>query len=406
MKKSFYYLGMVAVALLIIFAAYYTFRFVIPARLVQGEYKVYKADYGAVTKTIDAQGIVVPENEVLIRSVSNGVIKKIINSPGSEVRPGEIILIMDTIPVRRNIENSENQLAVMRNNLTKNRLNARSTKVDLDYNVETKKLRIASAKSELSDQEQLLEVGGISPAKIEKTKQELVLAEKELESILEKNSIKIKQLEAEEEGLLLQINIKEKELENEKSTLKAMIVRAPSSGLVLNIYGTEGDKFNAGDVLVLVSNLNSYKITGSIDEKYADQIKTGGGVFTILDRKSLPGKIGKVKPVIENSKINFDVFLEDNSHPKLIPNMKVDLKVVRASRDSVLRVKLGEAFQGSGLVNVFVIEDNKAIRKEIEIGLYGSEYFEVKSGLMPGDEVITSDVQSFRHMNEVEIEND
>ncbi|MCF8378841.1 MAG: efflux RND transporter periplasmic adaptor subunit [Bacteroidales bacterium] len=405
MKKTIYYIGIVAVILLMIFAAYYTFRYVIPTRLVEGEYKVYTVDYGAVTKTIEAQGIVVPENEVLIRSVSNGVIKKIINSPGSEVRHGEIILIMDTVPIKRDIESAEDQLDVMRNNLRKNKLNARSTEVDLDYNVETKKLRIASAKSELSDQEQLLEVGGISPAKIEKTKQELVLAEKELESILEKNSIRIKQLEAEEEGLLLQITIKEKELENKREILKDMIVRAPSSGLVLNIYGNEGDKFNAGDVLVQVSNLNSYKITGSIDEKFADVIKTGGSVYTKLDKRSLPGKIGRVKPVIENNKVNFDVFLEESSHPKLIPNMKVELEVVRAFRDSVLRVKIGDAFEGARLTNAFVIEDGKAIRKEIQIGLIGSRYFEVLRGLEAGEKVIVSDVQSFRHMKVVEIEN-
>ena len=136
--------------------------------------------------------------------------------------------MMDTEPVEKDIENEEDQLAVMRNNLTETRLNARSTTVDLDYNVETKKLKIASIKSELSDQEQLLEVGGISPAKIAKTKQELVLAEKDLESTLEKNSIKLKQLDAEEEGLLLQIGIREKELERKRS-IKEMIVRAPSS---------------------------------------------------------------------------------------------------------------------------------------------------------------------------------
>ena len=405
MKKIIYYSGVILVILLMVFAAYYTFRFVIPTRLVQGEFDVYSADYGGVMRTIDAQGIVEPENEVLIRSVSNGVIHRIINSPGSEVRPGEIILIMDTIPMRKDIESAEDQLKVMRNNLRKNKLNARSTKVDLDYNVETKKLKIASAKSELSDQEQLLDVGGISPAKIEKTRQELVLAEKELESILEKNSIKLKQLEAEEEGLLLQIEIKEKELENKRDILEDMIVRAPSSGLVLNIFGNEGDKSNAGDVLVQVSNLNSYKISGNVDEKFADIIKTGGAVFTNLDRESLPGKIGRVKPVIENNKVNFDVFLEDNSHPKLIPNMKLELQVVSASRDSVLRVRSGDAFEGSGLENVFVINGNRATRKEVEVGLTGAGYIEIIQGLDSGEVVITSDVSSFRHMKEVEIEN-
>jgi len=405
MKRSIYIAGSIAIGLLVIFALYYTFRFVIPTRLAEGGFEKCRIEYGDVINTINAQGIVEPENEVLLRSASGGVIKRILNVPGSHVKPGEIILIVDTEPIEKDIENAEDQVEVMRNNLRKNRLNARSSRVDLDYNVEMKKLKIASIKSELSDQEQLLEVGGISPAKIEKTKQELVLAEKDLETNLEKNSIKLKQLEAEEEGLLLQIEIKEKELERKREILSKMIIRAPSSGIVLNIYGKEGEKFNPGDLMVQMSNMNSFKISGAADEEFADVIKTGGRVYAFLENHRVPGQIGRVKPVIENNKVSFDVFLEENNNPSLIPNMKVSLEVVTASRDSVLRVRRGQAIENPGVQNLFFLETEKAIRREAEIGLIGSDFIEIISGAEGGEEIIISDVSSFRHMKEVEIEN-
>ena len=405
MKKSIYISGIIVIALFIIFAAYYTFRFVIPTRLAEGDFEKYRVEYGDVINTINAQGIVEPENEVLLRSSSGGVIKRILNVPGSHVKPGEIILILDTEPIGKDIENAEDQIEVMRNNLRKNRLNARSSRVDLDYNEEMKKLKIASIKSELSDQEQLLEVGGISPAKIEKTKQELVLAEKDLETNLEKNSIKLQQLEAEEEGLLLQIDIKEKELERKREILSEMVVRAPSSGIILNIYGKEGEKFNPGDVMVQMSNMNSFKISGSADEEYADLIKTGGRVYAKLENHMAPGQIGRVKPVIENNKVSFDVFLEVSNNPSLIPNMKVNLEVITAHRDSVLRVRRGQAFENPGKQNVFFLESDKAVRKEAEIGLIGLDFIEIIGGARAGEEIIISDISSFRHMKEVEIEN-
>ncbi len=405
MKKSIYISGIIVIALFIIFAAYYTFRFVIPTRLAEGDFEKYRVEYGDVINTINAQGIVEPENEVLLRSSSGGVIKRILNVPGSHVKPGEIILILDTEPIGKDIENAEDQIEVMRNNLRKNRLNARSSRVDLDYNEEMKKLKIASIKSELSDQEQLLEVGGISPAKIEKTKQELVLAEKDLETNLEKNSIKLQQLEAEEEGLLLQIDIKEKELERQREILSEMVVRAPSSGIILNIYGKEGEKFNPGDVMVQMSNMNSFKISGSADEEYADLIKTGGRVYAKLENHMAPGQIGRVKPVIENNKVSFDVFLEVSNNPSLIPNMKVNLEVITAHRDSVLRVRRGQAFENPGKQNVFFLESDKAVRKEAEIGLIGLDFIEIIGGARAGEEIIISDISSFRHMKEVEIEN-
>lgn len=404
-KKRFFSIAVTFSVALIIFSAYYTYRHFTPRRIVPGGFTTGIVDTGTVMRTADAQGIVVPENEVFLRAYSGGVIKKIINSPGSHIKSGDIILLMETEQIEKDIENSEDQLAVMKNNLWKNRLNDKSTRVDLDYNTEMKKLRITSLKSDLTDQEQLLEVGGISPAKIEKTRQELVIAEKELETTQQKNSIRLKQLDAEEEGLLLQIAMKEKEIEEKKETLRKMTVRASSNGIVLNIYGKEGEKVNSGELLVQISNMTSFKINASIDEDFADIVKTGGEVLAQLNKEYLGGKIGRVLPVIENNKVNFEVFLEENSHPDLIPNMKIELKVINARKDSVLRVHSGPAFSDSEKQFAYFVKGDKAIRKEIKTGLKGTDYMEIISGASNGDVIITSDISSLRHNKEVDIEN-
>jgi hypothetical protein len=49
--------------------------------------------------------------------------------------------------------------------------------------------------------------------------------------------------------------------------------------------------------------------------------------------------------------------------------------------------------------------DDNAVRKEATFGLEGSEYIEITTGLKEGEEVISSDISSFRHMKEVEIVN-
>jgi HlyD family secretion protein len=85
--------------------------------------------------------------------------------------------------------------------------------------------------------------------------------------------------------------------------------------------------------------------------------------------------------------------------------MKIDLKVVTSSKDSVLRVPKGPAFDNSDKQNVFVINGNSAIRREVSTGLKGAEFIEIKSGLNQGERVVTSDISSFRHMKQVEIEN-
>jgi HlyD family secretion protein len=116
--------------------------------------QITTVEIGKVVRSFLGEGIVEPQSEVLILSPSSSIIKEILEEVGSHVNEGEPIIILDPSPVQSQIENIQDQLEMKQNSLRKNRLNARSTKVDLDYNVQVKKLRIASLKSELADQEQ------------------------------------------------------------------------------------------------------------------------------------------------------------------------------------------------------------------------------------------------------------
>ena len=159
--------------------------------LSREEIKVEEVQIGQVIRSFPGEGVVEPQSEVIILSPASSIIKEILQEVGSHVDEGEAIIILDPTPIQIEIENIKDQLEVKQNALRKNQLNARSVRVDLEYNLQVKKLKIASLKSELADQEQLLEVGGISPARYEQTKQELELAESDLRMLKEKNAIKL-----------------------------------------------------------------------------------------------------------------------------------------------------------------------------------------------------------------------
>jgi len=269
------YITILLVIILIGVAAIFTFYFLAEKtseNKSQERIQTEKVERGEVILSTQASGIVESENEVLILSPAASIVKSILKEPGNPVTAGEIILQLQTQPVEDEIEKLRDQLEIKRNNLEKTRLNSQSTKLDLDYSEEVKRLKIVSLKAQLSDQEQLLEVGGISPARIEETKQEITLAEKDFSTMAGKNSIRLKQLEADEAGLLLQINVDEKLIAEKMKLLGKMNVRAPSSGVILNIIANVGEKVSADKLLVQLSDRSSFKISGSIDEKLANQV--------------------------------------------------------------------------------------------------------------------------------------
>lgn len=363
---------------------------ILPEKLKENKATTEVVERGKVASITKATGVVESENEVLVLSPATSIIEKILKEPGDYVERGEIILQLNTETVEESIERMRNQLEVRKNNLEKTRLNAQSAKLDQDYNEEVKRLRFESLKSQLADQEQLLEVGGISPSRLDQTRQEITLAEKDMKMLLEKNEIRLKQLVADEEGLMLQIKIDEKALNDNIDLLSKLNVRAPSSGIILNITGNVGQRINADATLVRMSDLSSFKLIGSIDEQLASQLKTGASVTVILEDERLQGQIGSITPMVENNKVQFNVHLKENNHPKLIANQTVEILINNNEKDNVIRIKKQPAFEKGKIQKVTVLQENKTIQKEITLGILGNEYCEVLSGLEEGDIILTT----------------
>ncbi len=387
-KKNISLVLVVVIAVVAIGVTLYFSGIIVPGVLKSGETVTVTVDRGDVVSTTQATGIIESENEVILLSPAASIIQSILIEPGSHVQTGDIILQLQTESVLADIEKLKDQLEVKRNNLEKNRLNAQSTKLDLDYNEEVKRLKVISLKAQLSDQEQLLEVGGISPARVEETKQGITLAEKDLAMLISKNSIRLKQLKAEDKGLLLQIQMDEKLLKEKQELFAKMSVRAPSSGIILNISGSVGEKVGADKTLVRMSDLSSFKLTGSVDEQLASHIKTGALVNVTIDDEKLEGLVGNITPIVENNKVQFNVHLAESSHPKLIANQNVQIQIFNNQKENALRIKKLPDFETGKTHRVFVLEEDKTVKKEIILGIIGDEYCEILSGLDEGDKVI------------------
>lgn len=349
-------------------------------------------DRGLVYASVDASGVVEPENEVLMLSPVSSIIKEIRKEPGTRVQKGEVLIELDDETTRAEIELITDQLEVKCNSLERSKLDAQMTRIDLDYNIEVKKLRITSIKTQLADEEQLLSVGGISSAKIDETKQNLVLAEKDLAIAQKKNSIRLNQLKTEESGLNLQIEIQKKQLADKIALLDQLKIKAPSDGIVMSVAGKKGEKVGTDKMLVTLSDLTTFKIRGLIEEKNSEFVKTGNPVLIVADNTELKGIVGNVTPSVAENKIQFNVHLEENSNQRLIPNQTVRLKVLKTMRENVLRVKSANKFKENSEQQVYVIESGEKVSRTVNFGIKGIGYLEVISGLNEGEQVVLSDV--------------
>jgi len=365
--------------------------------------KIDTVSLGNVYNVINASGEVEAENEVLLLCPYTSIVRQIIKPPGSEIKKGEVIVALDETGIEKRIENLRDELEMLNNNLLKLTLSAKTVKMDMDHNIDVKKLQIISLESELNDQEALIDVGGTSQANIDKTKQELLLARKDLTHTSQKHKIKLQQLEAEERGIALQIEMKEKQLKEAIDKRKKLLIVSPDKGVVLEVKARKGEIVKENELLVRISEHTRLKIKAQISDKQQNIIKNGGKVFVLVEDQKLEGTIGNIRPVIEDDKIKFEVFLKNPKTDMLRVNKKVDLLVVTEERSNVLRIKKEFSFENPRKDFCYKVENSNAIFKEIETGLFGDEYVEIKKGLDTGDIIIISDVPAIKKRNIIEI---
>jgi HlyD family secretion protein len=110
-----------------------------------------------------------------------------------------------------------------------------------------------------------------------------------------------------------------------------------------------------------------------------------------------------VNPAAENGQMTMLIALDNPKDARLRANMKLDVFLVTEQKPDVMRVKMGPFTSGAGVQPVFVIDGGKARRVDAELGISNQSFIEVISGLKPGDRIIISNMEDYRHVETIRI---
>ena len=76
---------------------------------------------------------------------------------------------------------------------------------------------------------------------------------------------------------------------------------------------------------------------------------------------------------------------------------------MNAIKDDVLRISNASFYVGKGEYELFVVNGDQLIKRKVQLGDSNFEYVEVVGGLEPGDEVVVSDMTSFKEKNKLKL---
>ena len=136
-------------------------------------------------------------------------------------------------------------------------------------------------------------------------------------------------------------------------------------------------------------------ITDEILMAYADE--------QLNAETAIEGKITNIRPTVENNILTFDVQIDQQDHPQLRPNMRVEVFIVVASKQNVVRVANGPVFKGQANQQLFVIQNDEAVRRNVQVGLSNFDFVEIEQNIRPGEKIIISDMTNYEHLSTIKI---
>jgi HlyD family secretion protein len=148
-------------------------------------------------------------------------------------------------------------------------------------------------------------------------------------------------------------------------------------------------------VLEVVS-LNRLYVSAPLDEIDIGRVREGLPARVTLDPyrgRVWQGVVTRVSPVVNDIKEQnrtLDVEVEmtpDPSAPEPKPGTSADVEIILDQRDGVLRVPTNAIIESK---SVLVIENGKAVSRDVKTGLKNWDWTEGTSGIAEGAAVITS----------------
>ena len=363
-----------------------------------------EVERGDVRETISASGVVVPEVEYVVTSPISTTIVKILKHPGDLLAAGDSLLVLDISARRLALARIEEEIRLKENQREQIAVDFDIQMNDLDSQRESRRLRLEAAEAGYRQQKRLYDMGGVSREQINEVELSVAIARIDFEQI-ERAIENAKKLTANRlEGFELEMRILENEREEAVSTILQARTIIDHGGVLTWIVQDEGASIAQGEIIARIADLNSYRVEATISEIHATRLSTGlPAIVGLTDGTRLEGRIRSIQPTIESGIVSFTVALDENADMRLRSNLRASVNLVTAEKRGVLRITRGPFAQGYGISDVFVIQGDRALRRETTFGIAGVDWLEVLDGLAEGDEVIVSDMSDRLYAGELRL---
>ncbi len=391
---------------------------------------------------VSASGKIQPKRQINVSATTMGRVTRLAVQEGQRVKTGQFLLEIDPRSLAGQLERGEASVAAARSSLQQAASAVDQARATLDLAQQTLKRQQDLSKDGLTTREAL-----------ERAQNEVRVREVELQTRQHEVETREQQIKQEQAGL-----------STTRYNISQVTINSPMDGIVTRRNIEEGENVvvgtmnNAGTVLLTVADMSVIKAEIEVDETDIPNVAIGQPAVVTID--AVPDRMFKGRVTdIGNSPIqaaaqapatgqrqatNFKVVVTiEDQVPDIRPGFTCTAEITTATRKNATAVPIQSLtvremlFDDKGTLvheppppvprrffgtaptappppppepgpgqtrketeGVFVVREAAVVFAPVKVGIAGERYFEVLTGLKPGDQVVTGPFDSVRQISD------
>jgi HlyD family secretion protein len=352
---------------------------------------------------IPVNGMVMPVTTIYLDAIEGGRVEEKFVEDGAFVKKGQAILRLSNTDLELSLANQETavfdvltQMQGTKNNAVQNTIQQLNQKAEVE-NALTEAERVYKLNKHLYEEK----VIGSQEYKSSENNYNYQQNRKKLnDKTLNQDAISNRQQ-------IGQMGASYSRMQNALALMRRkvgdLVVRAPVDGQLTSLDAEIGQSKTKGERLGQIDVMSGYKARVDVDEHYISRVMIGQMGEASLSGKNYKLRIRKVYTQVNNGRFQVDMEFISEIPEGIRRGQTLQIRLALSDETQAVLVSKGGFFQQTGGNWIFKVKEDgsKAYKVDVQLGRQNPDYYEVLSGLQPGDKVVTSSYENYGNMQEL-----
>jgi HlyD family secretion protein len=351
---------------------------------------------GPMLREVKGLGTLVPEDIVVIPTLQDGQVIKVLAKSGEKVKPDTVLVVLINPDMDLATNDLEWQVKQAEANYADLKVRLQSQKFDQQAAVSSAENALKQASLNKDKDEQLFKLQLQTELNVKLSQANWEQAANRFQTEKEKLDIVKDSHDAQLESQRVQIDKLRAAWERKKQQLTELTVRAGTDGVVQEMTLQVGQRLAPGTVVAKVAQPWKLRAELKIAETQAKDILLGQKASVDTRNGIIPAHVIRIDPNVVNGTRTVDCKLDGALPSGAVPDLSVDGTVEIERLADVVFIGRPVFGQPNSSVSLFKLEpDGKgAARVTVKLGRSSVNTIEILEGLNVGAQVILSDMSA------------